>query len=154
MIDKDKLTATLEKAMEGTDLFLVDVRIAAGNTVTVEIDSDTAVDIDECAHLTRAVEAEFDRDAEDYDLEIGSAGLTAPLRVERQYRKNVGNDVEVLTADGRKLKGVLKEADAEGFTLSVSKKVKPEGAKRPTIVQEDERFGYDEIKQTKYIIYF
>lgn len=154
MIDKDKLTATLEKAMEGTDLFLVDVRIAPGNSITVEIDSDTAVDIDECARLTRAVEAEFDRDAEDYDLEIGSAGLTSPLRVERQYRKNAGNDVEVLTADGRKLKGVLKEADSEGFTLTVSKKVKPEGAKRPIIEEEDERFGYDEIKQTKYIIHF
>ena len=70
----------------------------------VEIDSDTSVDIDECIRLNRLVESEFDRDEEDYELEIGSAGLTSPLRVERQYHKNEGNEVEVLTADGRKLK--------------------------------------------------
>ena len=114
--------------MEGTDLFLVDVRISKDNNIVVEIDSDTSVDIDECIRLNRLVESEFDRDEEDYELEIGSAGLTSPLRVERQYHKNEGNEVEVLTADGRKLKGILKSADADGFVLTVVKKVKPEGA--------------------------
>ena len=107
MIDKSALTAVLERGMEGTDLFLVDVRISKDNNIVVEIDSDTSVDIDECIRLNRLVESEFDRDEEDYELEIGSAGLTSPLRVERQYHKNEGNEVEVLTADGRKLKGIL-----------------------------------------------
>ena len=141
MIDKSALTAVLERGMEGTDLFLVDVRISKDNNIVVEIDSDTSVDID-------------DRDEEDYELEIGSAGLTSPLRVERQYHKNEGNEVEVLTADGRKLKGILKSADADGFVLTVVKKVKPEGAKRPVEQEEDLRFGYNEIKYTKYVIQF
>ena len=133
--------------MEGTDLFLVDVRISKDNNIVVEIDSDTCVDIDECIRLNRLVESEF-------ELEIGSAGLTSPLRVERQYHKNEGNEVEVLTADGRKLKGILKSADADGFVLTVVKKVKPEGAKRPVEQEEDLRFGYNEIKYTKYVIQF
>ena len=121
--------------MEGTDLFLVDVRISKDNNIVVEIDSDTSVDIDECIRLNRLVE-------------------TSPLRVERQYHKNEGNEVEVLTADGRKLKGILKSADADGFVLTVVKKVKPEGAKRPVEQEEDLRFGYNEIKYTKYVIQF
>ena len=112
------------------------------------------MDIDECIRLNRLVESEFDRDEEDYELEIGSAGLTSPLRVERQYHKNEGNEVEVLTADGRKLKGILKSADADGFVLTVVKKVNPEGAKRPVEQEEDLRFGYNEIKYTKYVIQF
>ena len=154
MIDKSALTAVLERGMEGTDLFLVDVRISKDNNIVVEIDSDTRVDIDECIRLNRLVESEFDRDEEDYELEIGSAGLTSPLRVERQYHKNEGNEVEVLTADGRKLKGILKSADADGFVLTVVKKVQPEGAKRPVEQEEDLRFGYNEIKYTKYVIQF
>ena len=70
--------------MEGTDLFLVDVRISKDNNIVVEIDSDTSVDIDECIRLNRLVESEFGRDEEDYELEIGSAGLTSPLRERRQ----------------------------------------------------------------------
>ena len=120
----------------------------------VEIDSDTRVDIEECIRLNRLVESEFDRDVEDYELEIGSAGLTSPLRIPRQYRKYVGEEVEVLTVAGKKQKGVLKSADEEGFVLTVSKKEKPEGAKRAVMVASDMPFKYDEIKYTKYIIQF
>lgn len=154
MIDKELLIATLNKAMEGTDLFLVDATIGKDNRIVVEIDSDSSVDIDECVRLNRAVEAAFDRDVEDYELEIGSAGLTSPLRTVRQYIKNIGNEVEVLTADGRKLKGELRSADDNGFAIAVEKKVKPEGAKRPVTVEEEIPLNYNEIKYTKYIIQF
>ena len=154
MIDKEALKATLEKGMEGTDLFLVDVEIDKDNRITVEIDSDSSVDIDECIRLNRLVEENFDRDVEDYELEIGSAGLTSPLKLPRQYAKNIGNEVEVLTNDGKKLKGELVKSDDNGFAISVSKKVKPEGAKRPIMVQEELTLRYDEIKYTKYIIQF
>ena len=93
MIDKELLRATLEQAMEGTDLFVVDITIGADNHIVVDIDSDSSVDIDECVSLTRAVEARFDRDTEDYDLEIGSAGITAPLQMPRQYAKYIGKNV-------------------------------------------------------------
>lgn len=154
MIEKEAVKAVLEKAIEGTDLFVVDVSVDKSNRIVVEIDSDTVVDIDECVRLTRAVEAEFDRDVEDYELEIGSVGLTTPLTMPRQYAKYIGKDVEILTKDGKKLKGELRSCDEEGFVVAISKKVKPEGAKRPVIVAEDNVFKYEEIKYTKYLIEF
>lgn len=154
MIEKEAVKAVLEKAIEGTDLFVVGVSVDKSNRIVVEIDSDTIVDIDECVRLTRAVEAEFDRDVEDYELEIGSVGLTTTLTMPRQYAKYIGKDVEILTKDGKKLKGELRGCDDEGFVVAISKKVKPEGAKRPVIVAEDNVFKYEEIKYTKYLIEF
>ena len=72
----------------------------------------------------------------------------------QQYLNHVGQEVEVLTADGRKLCGLLKQADEQRFTLTTRKKVKPEGAKRPRMEEQDETFAYDEIKYTKYLISF
>lgn len=154
MIDKEAL-AEVVKANLGEDLFLVSVEVSSDNRIVVEIDSyEGSVNIDDCVAINRAVEAAFDRDKEDYELEVGSAGLTSPFKVTAQYVKNIGNEVEVLTADGRKLKGVLKAADDAAFTISVTKKMKPEGAKRPVMVEEDVTFDYNEIKHTKYLIQF
>ena len=139
----------------GDDLFLVDVAISADNHIVVEIDShEGSVSIDHCVAITRAVEQAFDRDKEDYELEVGSAGLTSPFKVKAQYEKNIGNDVEVLTTQGVKLKGVLSEVGDDTFTIKVAKKVKPEGAKRPVIVEEDVTIKYSETKYTKYLIQF
>ena len=154
MIDKSELTNVINASLEGSDIFLVDVTVSRDNNIVVEIDSDDYVSIDDCADLTRAIEEKFDRDVEDYELEVGSAGLTSPLKVKRQYEKYIDEEVEVLTNDGRKLKGTLKSADDETFTVGITKKVKPEGAKRPVEVIEDETFNYSEIKYTKYLIQF
>ena len=94
------------------------------------------------------------RETEDYELEVGSAGLGQPFKVLQQYQNHVGLEVEVLTKDCKKFKGILKEATAEGFTVTISKKVKIEGSKRPQLVEEDTLFTYDGIKYTKYIINF
>ena len=110
------------------------------------------VTIDDCVKINNLVEANFDRDKEDYELEVGSAGLTSPFKVKAQYDKNCGNQVEVLTSDGRKLRGTLKCAGDTSFTLAVAKKVKPEGAKRPVMVEEELTLGYNEVKYTKNII--
>ena len=153
-MEKQALQDFIVGQLAETDMFLVNLTIGKDNKIVVEIDSDSSVDIDECVNLTRAVEGEFDRDKEDYELEIGSAGLTSPLVMPRQYRKYIGENVEVLTADGKKMKGELRSADEEGFVIAVSKKVKPEGAKRPVMVEEEITFKYEEIKYTKYIIEF
>ena len=154
MIDKAKLIDVINASIEGGELFLVDVTVSRDNNIVVEIDSMDSVSIDDCANLTRAIESNFDREVEDYELEVGSAGLTSPFKVKQQYDKYMGEEVEVLTKDGKKLKGTLKEAGDETFTLGISKKVKPEGAKRPVEVIEDETFNYSEIKYTKYLIQF
>ena len=152
MIDKQLIIETVEQAIDGTSIFIVDVKINPGNAIVVEIDSPDNIDLDTCASITRKIEAVFDRDAEDYELEVGSAGLTSPFKVKGQYLKNIGNDIEVLTCDGRKLHGVLTEVGDDEFTVEIEKKVKEEGAKRPTLVKEPLTFKFNETKSVKYLI--
>lgn len=156
MIDKAKLTQVVEDAIKGTDLFLVDIKITPTNEITVTVDSTKGVDIEQCLALTRTIEENFDRDVEDYELEVGSAGLTSPFKVKGQYDKNIGNPVEVVTRDGRKLHATLKAVadDFSSCTLSVTKKVKEEGQKRPKNVEVDEVLPIGDIKSIVYEIKF
>lgn len=154
MIDKNIVRSIVEKSIENTDLFIVDVKVSPKNEIVVEVDSPSALDIDTCIKINRDIEAELDRDVDDYELEVGSAGLTAPFKVRGQYEKNVGNKVEVLTKDGRKLSGVLEEVTENGFILGVEKKVRVEGKKRPEMRKENEEFAFDGVKSVKYLIEF
>ena len=152
MIDKTALEQVINEALEGSKLYLVTLKVSKDNIIDVALDSDEDITIDDCVAVNDAVHAAFDRDVEDYELTVGSYGITSPLLLPRQYQKNVGYEVEVLTADGRKLKGVLADADDEGFTLTMTVKRKLEGKKRPELVEEQERFNYNDIKYTKNII--
>lgn len=154
MIDKQLLAETVGEAIAGTDMFVVEIRIEPGNIITVELDSDTGIDIDTCAAITRKIESVFDRDKEDYELEVGSAGLTSPFKVRGQYLKNVGNEVDILTRDGRKLTGTLTAVGDDDFTVEIPVKKRPEGAKRPIIVMETESFKMADCKSVKYSIKF
>ena len=154
MIDSKEIRNFVEKELEGTDLFLVDVKVKPENLIEVEIDSDGPVSIEECEKLTRAIESEFDRDKEDYTLEVGSAGITSPFKVKRQYLKYIGREVEVVLKDGKKLTGVLKSANDEGFSVVSKEKVKKPEAKRPMMEEVERTLGYDDVKQTKYILKF
>jgi ribosome maturation factor RimP len=128
--------------------------VDANNKVVVEIDHAEGVWIEDCVELSRFIESRMDRDAEDYELEVGSAGIGQPFKVVQQYINHVGKEVEVLTKEGKKLVGVLKDANDSQFVVSVPTKVKEEGAKRPKLVDIDETFTYDNIKYTKYLISF
>ena len=152
MIDKTALEQVINEALEGTKMYLVTLKVSKDNVIDVALDSDEDITIDDCVAVNDAVLAAFDRDDEDYELTVGSYGITSPLLLPRQYRKNIGYEVEVLTSDGRKLKGVIADADEEGFTLTMTVKKKLEGKKRPEEVEEQERFNYNDIKQTKNII--
>lgn len=154
MIDKHALTAYIEKELEGTDCFLTDLTIGADNNIRVEIDSDSVVDIDRCVELTRRIEEAFDRDEEDYELEVGSAGLTSPLRTERQYRKYIGEELEVSAADGRKYRGELTDVNADGITLLCREKVREEGMKRPDLRDVRHGFAWGDIRRAEYMIQF
>lgn len=152
MIDKDLLTKTVEDSIAGTDMFIVDIRVMPGNSIVVELDSETSIDIDTCAAITRKIEQVFDRDVEDYDLEVGSAGLTADFKVRQQYLKNVGNEVEILTRDGRKLTATLKDVGTDDFTITYLVKERPEGAKRPVLVEKEESLRMDGCKYVRYAL--
>lgn len=154
MIDKQQVTAIVEEYLKSSDNYLVELTVQPNNRIVVEIDNDRSVSIDDCVALTKYIEEHLNRDMEDYELEVGSAGISQPFKVLRQYQKNIGNEVEALLKDGIKFSGILKSADNTGITLTVEKQVKPEGAKRKITVQEDLPLVYEVIKQTKYIIKF
>lgn len=154
MIDKESIKNITEEAVAGTNLFIVDIAVRPGNIINIELDSDQPIGIEDCVNISRFVEAKLDRDAEDFELEVGSSGLSNPFKMPRQYVKNIGNEVEVLTKDGKKLCGILKSADTKEFVLTIVKKEKPEGAKKKIDVEEDLHFGYDDVKYTKYLIRF
>lgn len=152
MIEKEFIKNIVDTALTDTSMFLVDVSINPGNVIIVEVDDDEGVSIDDCVKLSKTIESNLDREAEDFELEVGSAGLTSPLKIPRQYKKYEGSEVEVLLTKGLKLKGTLVSSDEEGFVLVTEKMVKPEGAKRKVAVQEEHRFSYSDVKYTKYII--
>lgn len=149
MIDRDELYVYVEKCLEGTDCFPVDVSVSHDNEIVVEIAGESGVTLDRCIELTRKIEQAYDRDKEDYELEVGSAGLTSPFKVRRQYEINRGQRVEVLTKAGEKLHGELGGCDAEGFELLLRCKVRPEGAKRPQEQIVERRFEYGDVKYTR-----
>ncbi len=153
-MDIEKLRDFIQDWLKGTGCFLTDLKIGEGNSIQVEIDSEQSIDIDKCVALTRAIEEAFPRDDEDYDLEVGSAGLTSPLKVPAQFRKHLGHDMEVLTKNGRKLHGELTSADEEGFELKWEQKTKVEGQKKPVMEVISERFLYPDVKKVTYDLKF
>ena len=108
--------------------------------------------IEDCAALSRYIESKISREEEDYELEVGSAGLGQPFRVKRQYEIHVGHDVETQTLDGHKYKGILASVDDDGFSIEVMEKVKEEGRKRPVSKLVTRHFNFTEVAYTKYLI--
>mgnify|MGYP003292261187 CR=1 FL=1 len=136
------------------EYFLVDVSVSADNCVSVEIDHAEGVWIEDCVLLSKHIEANLDREEEDYELEVGSAGIGQPFKVLQQYINHIDKEVEVLARDGKKYRGILTRAEENQFTIIVKVKEKPEGAKRPIMVDKEYTWKYDEVKYTKYLINF
>lgn len=154
MINKDTVRSIVEEWLDGKEYFLVDIEISPDDRIVVEIDHADGVWIEDCVELSRFIEDHLSRDEEDYELEVGSAGLGQPFKVAQQYHCFVGKDVEVLDADGKKHKGVLKAVEGNDFTVTVQEKQKVEGKKRPQLVETDYTIQIDKVKYTKYLINF
>lgn len=137
-----------------SDSFLVDVTVNKSNVIVVEIDNDKAVDIDECVAISRFIDQHMNRDEEDFELEVGSCGLTSPFKCLRQFAKYKGQNVEVLTRTGEKLKGCLGDADENGFDVTVTRKVKPEGSKKKIEVTETLHLEHQSVNAVKYALDF
>jgi len=154
MISKDTVYQIVEQYIVDKDYYLVDVKVTPDNRISVEIDSFDGVTIEFCMEVNKHIESQLDREVEDYELEVSSAGLTEPFKVLKQYEKNLGNEVEVLMNTGKKISGLLVEVNETDFVLEIEKAEKPEGAKRKITVTENLTFHYEDIKTTKYIIRF
>ncbi|MFW9597709.1 MAG: ribosome assembly cofactor RimP [Paludibacter sp.] len=154
MILKETVSQIVSSYLDGTDYYIAHINVSLDNRIVVEIDAFDGVSLDFCIELNKYIESQFDREVEDFELEVSSAGLTEPFRVLKQYEKNIGNEVEVLTKSGVKIAGILVAANEENFTISREVKVQVEGSKRKVVVDEESTFNYNEIKYTKYIIRF
>lgn len=154
MIDKNIVKTFVDEWLQQKEYFLVDVEVTPDDRIVVEIDHKDGVWIEDCAELSRFIEEHLNREEEDYELEVGSAGLGQPFKVIQQYINCIGQEVEVLQKDGRKVMGVLKSVDEPTFVVTTKEKKKLEGQKRPQIVETDREFSMDDIKYCKYVLNF
>ncbi len=154
MLDKSIVSQIVESYLRESEHYLVDLKVNQDNRIQVEIDSFNGVSLDDCVALNRFLESKLDREVEDFELEVSSAGLSSPFKVLKQYEKNIGKEVEVLTTEGKKLAGVLSSVSTDAVVLTVEKAIKEEGAKRKKTIQEEITLSFKNIKTTKLIIRF
>ena len=153
MIEKKKI-AELANEKLTEDQFLVDVTVSSSNVIHVMVDSDTAISINQIVEISRHIENGLDREAEDFELSVFSAGLSEPLSLVRQYKKNIGKEIEVLLVSGLKISGLLTNSDDQAINLEVTSKEKTEGSKKKELVTRVHHFAYSEIKEAKKILKF
>jgi len=153
MIDKVKIAELVnEKLTE--DQFLVEVTVSSSNVIHIMVDSDTGISINQIVEISRFVESNLDREVEDFELSVFSAGLSEPLSLVRQYKKNIDKEIDVLLTSGQKLTGILIKADDQGIDLEVTTKEKSEGSKKKELVTRVHSLGYPEIKEAKKVLKF
>ncbi len=150
-------TEALLEQWEG--YFLVDARLLQNNQIKVFIDADQGASIDELARINRTLRKKIEESdlfpEGNFVLEVSSPGLDEPLRQLRQYKKNIGREIEVVLKDGRKKKGVLDAANDTFIILAYKQKKK--GGKKPVKQapeKEPEKITFEEIKTTKVCVGF
>jgi len=158
MIGKNTILELAEERIEelGAGIYVVDLKIGTGNQIFLELDKEQgSISIEECMSVSRNIEHNLDREIEDFSLEVSSAGLDQPFRVLKQYKKNVGKTVKVLTLEhGKKIEGVLKEVNEEKIIVETKEKKRLEGKKKKVWITELIPLEYTEIKETKLVISF
>ena len=154
MINKETIQALTEEWLQGNDYFLVDISFSADDRIVIEIDHADGVWIEDCAELSRFLQERLGDELGDYELEVGSAGLGQPFKVAQQYVNHIGDTIEVLELEGKKVLGVLKSVDGTNFTITVQEKQKQEGRKRPVLVEVDKTYAMDGVKYAKYLLTF
>lgn len=146
MIDKLHVLEIIDRELAGSDKFLVDLKISTDNRINVAIDGDNGIMIDDCIALSRAIENSLDRDVEDFELNVASAGLDSPLKLKRQYKKNIGRELSVTTFDGESMEGRLVDADEDKIVMKFTGK--------KNAANDPVQFAYTDIKTAKVIIKF
>jgi ribosome maturation factor RimP len=153
MIDRNLIIQLTEEKLK-TDQFIVEVTVSQANQISVLLDSDTGITIDDCIKVSRHIEVHLDREAEDFELQVSSSGLGQPFKVARQYIRNLEKEVEVVLTNGQKQTGILKGVNESGFDLEVSKNEKVEGQKKKQLITRIQRISFDEAKTVKNIVKF
>lgn len=147
MISESYIRQLVEEKLEGTEMFIVDLSVGSNNRIVVEIDGMAGVTIDDCVAVSRQIESNLDREQEDFELQVSSAGIDKPLRDRRQFEKNIGREVKIILQDSAELKGVLLEV---GDNL----KVKLPASKKKKLPEREEAVAWENIRETKILISF
>jgi len=159
VINAKKIQILAEEFLEGTSAFLVDVKVASGNVIKIALENDDSTSITDCVELSRHIEGSFDREEEDFSLDVGSPGLDQPIKVLRQYLKIIGKQIAVNPIEGKKMQGELvsveeEEGELKSLVLKTREKKRIEGRKAKEWVDEEHQFQAGEIEWTKVIISF
>jgi ribosome maturation factor RimP len=157
MIDRKDIEVLIAERIAELDngLFVVELTISSANVISIEIDkTEGSVSVKDCMSVSRNVEHNLDREEEDFEITVSSAGLDKPLRVLAQYTKNIGREVKVKLIEGGKLEGELKQVTEEYIVIENSRKEKIEGKKKKELIVEQHTLNFSDIKETKIIISF
>ncbi len=151
---KEKVETLLNEALlENENLFLIDFSISQDQVIRIVLDGDEGVNLQHCMKISRAIEHQLDSEEYDFSLEVTSAGATAPIKIPRQYKKNIGRTLKV-TISGHTIEGKLRSATAEAITLEwKSREVKPVGKGKIT-VQKTQEIPISEIEEAKVVLKF
>lgn len=143
-----KITSLVNEHLEGTDKFLVEIFIKPINRIFVYIDGDHGVTIADCIELSRFIESRFDREKQDFELNVSSSGADQPIRRQRQYVKNIGRSLQVKLSENIIITGKLEAVDEKCITLLTP------GDKKKNTTPETLNLTFEEIKESKVIISF
>lgn len=135
-------------------MFLVDVTVNERNVINIFVDSYEGLTIEQCVNISRHIEHSFDREEEDFELQVSSPGLSEKFKVKEQYIKYVGRAIDVATVSATELEGVILSATDEGIILETSSRELVDGHKKKQLVVKQHHLKYDEIKSAKAVISF
>lgn len=154
MIAEQQILDIASAKLEESENYIVSVSVKPGNKIVVLLDNDMGIGIDDCVEMSRYIEAGLDREEEDFELSVMSAGLSEPFIILRQYLKNIGKQVDVKLVGGKKVTGLLLEATESGIVLEVKTTEKVEGKKKKQTIIKNVDLTFEEIKETKLVLLF
>jgi ribosome maturation factor RimP len=154
MIDKNKIQKIAESTELDKEFIIVDIEVKPANKFTIFLESLDGITISDCVKVSRHIEEHFNRDEEDYELNVSSAGLDKPLKAPLQFIKNIGREVEVVTTDDKKMKGILKSYNTKSITLLYSEKEKADGSKKKKVIEKEVEIESNKIKTVTIVVSF
>ena len=154
MISKEKIQTLADQKLAESSNFIVDISVKTGNKIVILLDNDNGISINDCVAMSRHIEEGLDREVEDFELNVMSPGLIEPFKIVRQYQKNTGKQVDVVTKEGKKLSGKLLKATDLEIALETRSKEKVEGKKGKQLIINNIILSFNQIKETKIVISF
>lgn len=150
----EKIKSVIIPILESQNLFLVDLKISKDNVIEIFVDAMKGVNIQTCIQVSRDIEARFNREEEDFELTVSSAGIGYPFKVDGQYQKNIGRVVEIKLKNNNKFQGILKAFDSQNICVEYEEKKIIEGSKKKQVVKTEKTIEREEIKEIKDVVTF